>query len=70
MDIAVFYTDGEDNRHASRRQEQAAKTICRQCPVINECRRSAICFGEQHGIWGGLNPKEIRAARKWSRWGG
>ncbi|MFC0451976.1 WhiB family transcriptional regulator [Rhodococcus jostii] len=68
MDIAVFYADGEDNRHCSRRQEQAAKAICRACPVISECRTSAIHFGEQHGIWGGLNPNELRAARKWSRW--
>ncbi|QDQ95069.1 WhiB family transcriptional regulator [Rhodococcus sp. WB9] len=67
MDIAVFYS-GDDYHHSQRRQEQVAKTICRQCPVITECRECAIHFGEQHGIWGGLNPRELRAARKWSRW--
>ncbi|WP_160097416.1 WhiB family transcriptional regulator [Rhodococcus sp. T7] len=68
MDIAVFYSNGDDSRRSQRGQEEVAKSICRQCPVIAECRECAIRFGEQHGIWGGLNPKELRAARKWSRW--
>jgi WhiB family redox-sensing transcriptional regulator len=68
MDIGVFYSTSNDYRDSQGRQEQVAKDICRQCPVIMECRECAINFGEQHGIWGGLNPKELLVARKWRRW--
>ncbi|WP_083849743.1 MULTISPECIES: WhiB family transcriptional regulator [Rhodococcus] len=67
MDIAVFYLD-DDNPKAQPQRERTAKNICRRCPVITECRQYAIHFGEQHGVWGGLTPRELGAARKWSRW--
>lgn len=35
----------------------AAKTICRDCPVIEECLDHAIVMGE-HGVWGGTSDDE------------
>ena len=67
MDITVFYLD-DDTAKPQPQRLRTAKNICRRCPVINECRQYAIHFGEQHGVWGGLTPRELGAARKWSRW--
>ncbi|WP_237565922.1 WhiB family transcriptional regulator [Ornithinimicrobium cerasi] len=41
-----------------------AKTVCARCPVAQACRDYAIATGQQHGIWGGINPRTIAAARK------
>jgi len=37
-----------------------AKQICEQCPVTVQCLDYAITHFEQHGIWGGLSPRERR----------
>lgn len=42
-------------------REAKAKSLCRRCPVVAECRDYALGAREQHGIWGGLNEVE-RAA--------
>lgn len=47
---------------------EAAKAICRTCPVIRDCRAHALKRGEAFGIWGGLDERErrtilLRAAR-------
>ncbi|MBV6762837.1 WhiB family transcriptional regulator [Rhodococcus opacus] len=38
--------------------ETIAKGICRGCPVIAQCRQHAVDAYEEHGIWGGLTPRE------------
>ena len=35
-----------------------AKSVCRRCPVILECRAHAFSYPETVGIWGGLLPIE------------
>lgn len=40
-----------------------AKTVCRGCPVILECRRYALDHNEPYGIWGGLTPPERKALK-------
>lgn len=41
----------------------AAKTICRTCPVIAPCLEFALETGEfKHGVYGGMTPGERRAA--------
>ncbi|ADU46578.1 WhiB family transcriptional regulator [Intrasporangium calvum] len=37
-----------------------AAAICRECPVRQMCLASALVFGEEFGVWGGLNPVERR----------
>lgn len=43
-------------RRAQR--ELRAKQLCRQCPVITQCRTHALKVGEPYGIWGGLSESE------------
>jgi hypothetical protein len=40
------------------RQPEAAKAICRPCPVRAECLHDALISGATNGIWGGLTAKE------------
>lgn len=45
-------------------QIQEAKAVCRQCPVLAECREWSIASGQDHGIWGGMDEDERRAERR------
>jgi len=47
---------------------QAARNICATCPVRIECLTWAVEESIQHGIFGGLVPRERRALRKGYRW--
>jgi len=49
------YFERKDDRRA---REQAAKSICKSCPVRRPCLDHAIMIREPHGIWGGLNEVE------------
>jgi len=42
------------------RRERAAKQICSQCPVRQECSDYALRVEEPFGIWDGLNETERR----------
>ena len=55
--LEVFFPD-DDGRSNRRRHEDAAKRICRQCPVVNECRDHALRTPEHHGIWGAMTARE------------
>ena len=37
-----------------------AKSICRRCPVKDECLKYALDNDERFGIWGGLSERERR----------
>lgn len=41
---------------------RAAKPLCARCPVMEACGQWAIDTKEPAGIWGGMTPKERRAA--------
>ena len=41
-----------------RHEEQQAKNICHNCPVIEQCLAQSIRDREIYGIWGGMNPQE------------
>ncbi len=41
-----------------RRHENAAKSLCRQCPVLQQCRDHALRTPEPHGIWGAMTARE------------
>jgi WhiB family redox-sensing transcriptional regulator len=42
---------------------EAAKAVCRGCPVIDDCYRDAVGRGE-FGIWAGLTDRERRLGHK------
>jgi WhiB family redox-sensing transcriptional regulator len=53
----TFFPD--DHATSNRRkQENAAKRICQQCPVLEQCRDHALRTPEPHGIWGAMTAQE------------
>jgi WhiB family transcriptional regulator, redox-sensing transcriptional regulator len=41
-------------------RENQARSLCRQCPVQQDCLDYSLTVQEPHGIWGGLNELERR----------
>lgn len=35
-----------------------ARQVCNRCPVRRECLTAALERGEEHGLWGGLDPEQ------------
>ena len=50
-------------------QIAAAKAICMQCEVRNECLEWAMATGQDAGVWGGLSEEERRGLRRARRRG-
>ncbi|WP_435969329.1 WhiB family transcriptional regulator [Streptomyces sp. Qhu_M48] len=42
----------------------AVKSICVDCPIRTACLNQALDNGEQYGIWGGLDERELRTLRR------
>lgn len=40
-----------------------AKRVCAACPVRTECLHHALTNHEEHGVWGGLAPRERKKLR-------
>lgn len=40
------------------RTEQLAKSVCKRCPIINQCLEFALHTGDSWGILGGMTPAE------------
>lgn len=55
-----FHPEGERGT-AKRTREERAKEVCRNCPVIAECRAHALTVQEPYGVWGGLTEEERTA---------
>ncbi|MFD4292038.1 WhiB family transcriptional regulator [Rhodococcus sp. NPDC058505] len=61
VDSAMFFhPDGERGRARAQR-ENRAKEMCRQCPVLAQCRTHALTVCEPYGIWGGMSEAEREA---------
>ncbi|GGT78549.1 MULTISPECIES: WhiB family transcriptional regulator [Streptomyces] len=45
-------------------QAQEAKTVCRRCPVREQCLAWAMEERQDFGVWGGLDEAERRALRR------
>ena len=55
-----FHPEGE--RGAARRTREAfATALCRECPVLQQCREHALSFPEPYGVWGGMSEDEREA---------
>ena len=63
--LDVFFPE-DTLRSDLRRHEEAAKQICRRCPVLTQCREHALSTPEQHGVWGAMTPTE-RARQRLER---
>ena len=37
---------------------RTARQVCEVCPVRTRCLAAALLYGEEYGIWGGLDPDE------------
>ena len=61
-DSAVhFFPPGHfERRDEKHSREDAARALCRACPVQSDCLGYALTVQEPHGIWGGLNELERR----------
>jgi WhiB family redox-sensing transcriptional regulator len=55
IDPELFFPSDSD-----KAREEAAKQVCRRCPVSRICRDEALDNGLWEGIWGGLTPTERR----------
>ena len=55
---ALFFPPGPESTHERHMREQAAKRICSQCAVRQDCLDHALQTEEPFGIWGGLNENE------------
>jgi WhiB family redox-sensing transcriptional regulator len=53
----VFFPE-DTTRRNRRANEERAKRICRDCPVVSECREHAVRTPETYGIWGATTPRE------------
>jgi len=46
---------------------EAAKAVCRECPVQSHCLRFALRTGQAYGIWGGTTEDERITLRRLAR---
>ncbi len=60
-DPGVFFHPEGERGPARAAREAAAKAICAQCPVINECASHALEVREPYGVWGGLSEDDREA---------
>lgn len=60
-DDRLFYHPENERGSTRAARANAAKQICRDCPVRQLCRDESLATREQHGTWGGLSEDE-RAA--------
>ena len=61
-DPELFFVTGPGQ--ASAHQLEAAKAVCRRCPVAAACGEWALSTGQDFGVWGGLSEDERRAVRR------
>ncbi|MER7898945.1 WhiB family transcriptional regulator [Streptomyces sp. NPDC096046] len=45
-------------------QIEEAKSVCRRCPVIEQCLQWALESGQEHGVWGGLSEDQRRSMKR------
>ncbi|WUH91973.1 WhiB family transcriptional regulator [Streptomyces sp. NBC_00433] len=61
-DPELFFPVGNSGPALLKIEE--AKTVCRRCPVMGECREWALETGQDSGVWGGLSEDERRTMRR------
>lgn len=61
IDATTFFPAGETGEAVSH--VEAAKFLCRQCPVEEACLEFALITKQEYGIWGGRTEAERRSMR-------
>ena len=61
-DPELFFPDSDIQ--PARGHVEAAKKVCRGCPVRGTCLRWALDHGQEAGIWGGTTEQERRQLRR------
>lgn len=64
-DPELFFPAGTTG--AALDQIERAKTVCRRCPVKQQCLQWALDHHQDHGVWGGLSEEERRNIRRLHR---
>ncbi|GAA1955546.1 WhiB family transcriptional regulator [Catenulispora subtropica] len=57
-DATVFFAPDSERIREREKREAAAKRVCEECPVRQQCLEHALALPEQFGIWGGLTELE------------
>lgn len=55
MDSAMFFHPPEERNASRENRIEQAKTICRACQALMDCRAHALRAREPYGIWGGMS---------------
>ncbi|MEU6845467.1 WhiB family transcriptional regulator [Streptomyces sp. NPDC046716] len=63
MNSAAFYSPPGERGRKRREREEAARSICRGCKVIEQCAAMALGCEDRFGVWGGMSPRERIASR-------
>jgi len=45
-------------------QINAAKAVCRSCPVVGRCLEFALASRQDFGVWGGMSEEERKSLRR------
>lgn len=45
-------------------QIEVAKSVCRECPVMNMCLEWSLATGQDAGVWGGMSEDERRSLKR------
>ncbi|GAA1744115.1 WhiB family transcriptional regulator [Rothia terrae] len=61
-DPELFFPVG--NTGPALLQIEEAKTVCRNCTVMDTCLQWAIETGQDSGVWGGMSEEERRAMKR------
>jgi WhiB family redox-sensing transcriptional regulator len=57
-DSEVFFLKPNMRGDIKRLRISVAKSICKPCPVKNDCLEHALTVPENYGVWGGLSEEE------------
>jgi WhiB family redox-sensing transcriptional regulator len=60
----LFFDDGRPAGRGAKNRQEAAKAICRLCPILDACRAYARADSTLEGIWGGETEAERHSARR------
>lgn len=55
--VVSFFPADDLTRAQKRKQEDEAKAICADCPLLILCREYSV-LNEKYGVWGGMTEKE------------